>query len=121
MPVTKPKGPSPAARFPPATAQNAPAAASKKKKKKKGKGKAGDGSVPSNHPYREEHDLQDEDEDEIPIENDKHRRVLESEFEGRPRPLTRLLDALCSLRARSTHVYNCHRTGRTLGCSKRAL
>jgi len=82
MPVTKPKGPSPAARFPLATVQNAPAATSKKKKKKNGKGKAGDGPVPSNHPYRQEHDLQDEDEDEIPIENDKHRRVLESEFEG---------------------------------------
>jgi hypothetical protein len=90
MPVTKPKGPSPASRYPPAATQNAPPAASKKKKKKKGKGKAGDGSVPSNHPYQQEHDLPDEDENEIRNENDKHRRVLESEFEGRPRRLARV-------------------------------
>lgn len=84
MPGTKPTGPSAATRYPPAATQTVSTTANKKKKKKKGKGKTGDASVPSNHPYRQEHDQQDEDEEEIPIENDKHRRALESEFEGQP-------------------------------------
>jgi hypothetical protein len=84
MPVTKPKAPPAATRYPPPLPTE-PTIANKKKKKKKGKGKAQESSNLALHSNHVDHDGLEDDEDDLDVprapENDLGRRNLDPDYD----------------------------------------